>query len=129
MSSNLDTLDNLLIFLYFAIVLLIGLAVSRARGNQKTQYFLAGKSLGWIVIGSSLFATSVSSEHLVGLAGAGQPILFATRPTRLRGAEHPTPKVAVFPWGLHARCRQNRFHGPGAETAPSADQTHRAPTG
>jgi SSS family solute:Na+ symporter len=71
LSSNLSTIDNLLILFYFIVVLLIGLAVSRTQGNPKSQYFLAGRSLSWVIIGSSLFATSISSEHFVGLAGAG----------------------------------------------------------
>ncbi|MDX1700207.1 MAG: sodium/solute symporter [Melioribacteraceae bacterium] len=71
MSSNLTTIDNLLILLYFAVVLIIGLTVSRSQDNPKKQYFLAGQNLSWLVIGSSLFAISISSEHLVGLASAG----------------------------------------------------------
>ena len=71
MSSNLSTIDNLLILLYFVVVLIIGLTVSRSQDNPKKQYFLAGQNLSWLVIGSSLFAISISSEHLVGLAGSG----------------------------------------------------------
>lgn len=71
MSSNLSLIDNLLVLLYFAIVLFIGLYVSRQKDSSIKQYFLAGKNLGWLAIGTSLFATNISSEHLVGLAGAG----------------------------------------------------------
>lgn len=71
MSSNLSFLDNTFILLYFAIVLFIGLVVSRQKDNDIKEYFLAGKNLGWLAIGASLFATNISSEHLVGLAGAG----------------------------------------------------------
>lgn len=71
MGSSLSFLDNLIILLYFGIVLYIGLYYSRYKSNAKKNYFLSGKNLGWFAIGSSLFATNISSEHLVGLAGAG----------------------------------------------------------
>ena len=71
MSNNLSFLDNTLILFYFLIVLIIGLFVSRNKESSIKEYFLAGKNLGWFAIGASLFATNISSEHLVGLAGAG----------------------------------------------------------
>lgn len=43
------------------------------RGRQKNteDYFLAGRNLGWFVVGASIFASNIGSEHVVGLAGAG----------------------------------------------------------
>jgi SSS family solute:Na+ symporter len=43
----------------------------RQKDQTSTDYFLAGKSSSWIEIGSSIFASNIGSEHLVGLAGAG----------------------------------------------------------
>lgn len=40
-------------------------------GPESTSYFLAGRHAGWLVIGASLFASNIGSEHLVGLAGSG----------------------------------------------------------
>jgi SSS family solute:Na+ symporter len=71
LSSNLSNIDNIIIQVYFVIVLFIGVYFSRNHDNSSKQYFLAGKNLGWFAIGTSLFATNISSEHLVGLAGAG----------------------------------------------------------
>ena len=71
MSSNLSFIDNILILIYFAVVLFIGLYFSKQKDGSVKEYFLAGKNLGWLAIGTSLFATNISSEHLVGLAGAG----------------------------------------------------------
>lgn len=71
MSNNLSILDNSLILVYFAVVLFIGLFLAKNREETSKEYFLAGKNLGWLAIGASLFATNISSEHLVGLAGAG----------------------------------------------------------
>lgn len=39
--------------------------------DTSTDYFLAGRHAGWFVIGASLFASNIGSEHLVGLAGTG----------------------------------------------------------
>lgn len=70
----LGTLDWLLIGLYFLII--FGVAywvIKREKSTRKTSagYFLAGKNVGWFVIGASLFASNIGSEHLVGLAGTG----------------------------------------------------------
>ncbi|HOP58203.1 MAG TPA: sodium:solute symporter [Bacteroidales bacterium] len=52
---------------------LVGLIVwvLRKKDKDTTDYFLAGKNAGWVSIGSSIFASNIGSEHLVGLAGAG----------------------------------------------------------
>ncbi|MBN1952318.1 MAG: sodium:solute symporter [Bacteroidales bacterium] len=52
---------------------LIGIIVWVLRQKEESteDYFLAGKKAGWISIGSSIFASNIGSEHLVGLAGAG----------------------------------------------------------
>jgi SSS family solute:Na+ symporter len=69
----LGTLDWLFIALYFAAV--FGIAFWSARRdttrNSSAGYFLAGRNVGWFVIGASLFASNIGSEHLVGLAGTG----------------------------------------------------------
>ncbi|WP_422108084.1 sodium:solute symporter [Winogradskyella sp.] len=40
--------------------------------NKNTEdYFLAGRNVGWFVIGASIFASNIGSEHVVGLAGTG----------------------------------------------------------
>lgn len=43
----------------------------RQKEETSTDYFLAGRKAGWVSIGSSIFASNIGSEHLVGLAGAG----------------------------------------------------------
>ncbi|HXG01463.1 MAG TPA: sodium:solute symporter, partial [Bacteroidota bacterium] len=70
MSPNLTFADAVVIALYFVIVLSIGLYFSR-RKKTTTEYFLAGRHVGWIAIGASLFSTNISSEHFLGLAGTG----------------------------------------------------------
>ncbi|MBI4409630.1 MAG: sodium/solute symporter [Gemmatimonadetes bacterium] len=43
----------------------------RSRRETSTDYFLAGRDAGWFLVGGSLFASNIGSEHLVGLAGTG----------------------------------------------------------
>jgi SSS family solute:Na+ symporter len=45
--------------------------VVRRGKDSATDYFLAGRNLGWWVIGASIFASNIGSEHIVGLAGSG----------------------------------------------------------
>ncbi|MBM3758675.1 MAG: sodium/solute symporter [Acidobacteria bacterium] len=63
-------LDTAIIAGYFLIVFAIGFYHSRKERNTK-DYFLAGGNVGWVAIGFSLFATNISSEHFIGLAGSG----------------------------------------------------------
>ena len=63
-------IDTVIIALYFAAVLGIGFYHSR-RKTTTTEYFLAGKHVGWFAVGATLFATNIGSEHFIGLAGTG----------------------------------------------------------
>lgn len=63
-------LDTAIIVIYFLIVFAIGYYHSRNERNTR-DYFLAGGNVGWVAIGASLFATNISSEHFIGLAGSG----------------------------------------------------------
>jgi SSS family solute:Na+ symporter len=72
--QRLATLDWVIIGLYFAIVFGVAIwATRRERSGQETStdYFLAGRNIGWFIVGASLFASNIGSEHLVGLAGTG----------------------------------------------------------
>ncbi len=69
----LNTLDWSIVAAYFVAVFAIAYAVTRTERTRENaqEYFLAGRHTGWFVIGASLFASNIGSEHLVGLAGAG----------------------------------------------------------
>jgi SSS family solute:Na+ symporter len=69
--STLTGLDWLMIALYFGILLCVASWVVRRSKDTATDYFLAGRNLGWWVIGASIFASNIGSEHIVGLAGSG----------------------------------------------------------
>ena len=68
MTANLHPFDLGIIIAYILIVLSIGFYF-RKKSKSSEEYFLAGRSIGWIAIGASLFATNISSEHFIGLAG------------------------------------------------------------
>ena len=45
------------------------IAVRKGASESSSQFFLAGRRLGWPLVGASLFATNIGAEHLVGLSG------------------------------------------------------------
>ncbi len=84
MFENLSTLDLSIIAIYFIAVFALAFGIivrdkfSKKGGTRDSEgYFLGGRNLGWFVIGASLFASNIGSEHLVGLAGAGASGAFA----------------------------------------------------
>jgi len=83
----LATIDWIIILLYFVVILGIAWWVIRQQSDTSDDYFLAGRNLGWFVVGASIFASNIGSEHLVGLAGSGA-----------------TDGVALAHYELHAWC-------------------------
>ena len=81
------TLDWLIILAYLGIVFGIAGWVFLRRKNTPDDYFLANRNLGWFIVGASIFASNIGSEHLVGLAGSGA-----------------TDGVAMAHYELHAWC-------------------------
>jgi len=71
MGSSLQLLDWLAIGAYFAILLSVAWWVVRRGKDEAADYFLAGRNLSWWIIGASIFASNIGSEHIVGLAGSG----------------------------------------------------------
>lgn len=69
--SSIESADILIIILYFIIISAIGLFYSRNQNETSSNYFLANRNLGWFVIGTSLFAATISSESFIFLAGSG----------------------------------------------------------
>ncbi|MBQ9875256.1 MAG: sodium/solute symporter [Thermoguttaceae bacterium] len=69
--ATLNKWDWTTLAIYFALLLGLAWWVVSQKNDSSKDYFLAGKKAGWIVIGASLFASNIGSEHLVGLAGTG----------------------------------------------------------
>jgi SSS family solute:Na+ symporter len=69
--SVLTGVDWVAIALYFGILLGVAWWVVKKSKDTADDYFLAGRNLGWWVVGASIFASNIGSEHIVGLAGSG----------------------------------------------------------
>lgn len=69
--KTLDSLDWISISLYFLVLMGIAVWVIRRKKENTEDYFLAGRNVGWFVVGASIFASNIGSEHVVGLAGTG----------------------------------------------------------
>ena len=70
-SSIFQTLDWVVLGIYFLILIVVAVWVALQRNKNTEDYFLAGRNVGWFVIGASIFASNIGSEHVVGLAGTG----------------------------------------------------------
>jgi SSS family solute:Na+ symporter len=78
-------LDWVAIAAYFGIMLVIVWWVVLQKQRTSTDYFLAGRHMPWFVVGASVFASNIGSEHIVGLAGQGS-----------------TSGMAMAHWEMHA---------------------------
>ncbi|VDL23627.1 unnamed protein product [Hymenolepis diminuta] len=67
----LDGADIGVIVAYFVIIFAVGIWSSFRNRGSVGGYFLAGRSMHWIPVGASLFASNIGSSHFVGLAGSG----------------------------------------------------------
>jgi len=66
---GLQAIDWVVLGIYFLFIFAIAAWVIRQKQESTTDYFLAGRHVGWFVIGASIFASNIGSEHIVGLAG------------------------------------------------------------
>lgn len=86
-AASLSGLDWLVIAIYFGLLAAVAWWVIGKGKDTADDYFLAGRNLSWWVVGASIFASNVGSEHVVGLAGSGA-----------------TDGVAMAHYELHAWC-------------------------
>ena len=70
-TSVLESLDWIVLGVYFLALIGVAVWVVLQKNNTTEDYFLAGRNVGWFVIGASIFASNIGSEHVVGLAGTG----------------------------------------------------------
>ncbi|MCH2136597.1 MAG: solute:sodium symporter family transporter [Phycisphaerales bacterium] len=62
------TLDLIIFFAALVVVAVVSIMASRG-ADTREQYFLAGRKLTWWLIGFSLIASNISTEHFVGMTG------------------------------------------------------------
>lgn len=117
---NLNWIDLLAFVSFLAAVVGVSLYASR---NQKSgqDYFLAGRGLSWWLIGFSLIASNISTEHFVGMAGRGYDLGLAIAsyewmaavtlvvvalvflPNFLRSGIYTIPEYLEYRYGVEAR--------------------------
>jgi solute:Na+ symporter, SSS family len=69
MEHLLGPIDWLFIVLYLGVIAAVSVWSIKKSKASPSDYFLANRNLGWFVIGASILASNVGSEHIVGLAG------------------------------------------------------------
>ncbi len=67
---SLGTLDYVAFALFFVVLSLVGFWAGRKERGSADDYFLAGRSLPWYVVGGSFIASNISTEHFIGMIGA-----------------------------------------------------------
>jgi SSS family solute:Na+ symporter len=68
---RIPILDLSIIVAYIIAILSIGVLSTRNQKMTGQIFFLAGRSLPWGIVGASLFASNISTIHLVGLTASG----------------------------------------------------------
>lgn len=69
--TGFGTIDLVVVILYILGILVIGIRAGYRKNTSSGQFFLAGKSLRWPMIGAALFTANISTIHLVGLSASG----------------------------------------------------------
>jgi SSS family solute:Na+ symporter len=71
MIGKISMVDAIIIIAYLVGILLVGVLSVKLKKMTSDGYFLASRGLKWPVIGAALFASNISTIHLVGLAASG----------------------------------------------------------
>ena len=103
-SFELHLLDYLAFGAYFAGLCLIGYWFGRKKQQDSADYFLAGRTLPWYVVGSSFIASNISSEHFIGMIGAA--FIYGIAPAMFEWANVATFTLLIWffiPFLLAAR--------------------------
>lgn len=94
----MTTLDFIALFGFLIVVAVVSLLAARGE-RSRTDYFLAGRRLTWWLIGFSLIASNISTEHFVGMTGTA-----SARGLAVAGYEWVAAAALVFvAWWLLPR--------------------------
>jgi len=69
--TGVRTVDLIIVFAYLFGIMAVGIWAGYRKKTSSTQFFLAGRSLKWPMIGAALFTANISTIHLVGLSASG----------------------------------------------------------
>src|SRR5216683_2550850 len=96
---RIPVLDSVIILIYILVILAIGVFSSRQAKMTGQVFFLAGRSLPWGMVGAALFASNISTIHLVGLTASGYNEGLVWGNFEMDGLLHadtPLPGVCAF---------------------------------
>lgn len=68
---TVGSIDIVIVVVYLIGIMAVGILAGYRRNTSSDQFFLAGRSLRWPLIGAGLFCANISTIHLVGLASDG----------------------------------------------------------
>ncbi len=94
----MTSLDWIVLLAFFALVVAVSLAASRGE-RTRADYFLAGRSLPWWLVGFSLIASNISTEQFVGMTGQAARAGLAVASYELLAA----PALVLVAWVLLPR--------------------------
>ncbi|MDO4586108.1 MAG: sodium/solute symporter [Planctomycetia bacterium] len=72
--SEINIIDLTTLFIYFAILLIVGFVKGRGKRQDSGSFFVAKASLPWWVIAAAFVATGMNTEQLVGQNGMAYKI-------------------------------------------------------
>ncbi|MHC4518845.1 MAG: sodium:solute symporter family transporter, partial [Planctomycetota bacterium] len=70
-ATRVTAIDTAIVWIYLVGIMVLGIAVGYRKNASSEQFFLAGKTLPWPMVGAALFTANISTIHLVGLAASG----------------------------------------------------------
>ena len=70
-NGSISAVDTIIIAVYLLGIMTVGILAGYRKNTSSDQFFLAGRSLRWPIIGTGLFCANISTIHLVGLASSG----------------------------------------------------------
>jgi hypothetical protein len=62
-----------ILIVVFSLILTFAVALWKSytqKNDHSTDFFLSGKSVHWFLVGASLFASNIGTEHFIGQAGS-----------------------------------------------------------
>lgn len=72
-NNGFDTIDYLVFAVYILVLMATGVVLGKNKRNETKSshdYFLAGHTLPWWAVGTSLIAANISAEHFIGMTGS-----------------------------------------------------------
>lgn len=72
--SGLESIDLVILLTYIVMLVSVGFFLSynkESKNKSASDYFLAGNTLTWWAVGTSLIAANISAEQFIGMAGTG----------------------------------------------------------